>query len=319
MNRSVLFLIGIVAVLFVSGCTQTGQITNIEIDTGSDVQKECPASCDDSNECTADLCDDKSDFKCRNVPRWGQECGDIGVCQNGVCVEMTDNCSQIVASSDAMHCYWKEYFIPAAEQESVLLCDEIVGDSYHAMCYASVGLELDEPVICEGIADQASRDVCYEYYAEGKADIYIFAGDACEKISDAEMKSDCMMLEEVVIAPVGIREFEVNINYGKIYSYLTLKDRRGRITVSDGTVRITIMQSDDEGENTKILYSETYDVEEEDFEPSPEFGKDDLSFIIPTITADDMVSYPTENNGMFYLTFNADNGLSFTRQEELEF
>ncbi len=320
MSKSMLFLLGILAVLLVSGCTQTGQVSNVDVDTGPGVVKECPASCDDGNECTADLCDENSDFECRNVPRWGVECGEKGICQDGVCVEMTDNCSHIMETDDLEMCYFKEYFIPARSDDNVMICDGIADDRFMARCYAYTGIGIDDPGLCEGLAEQAYKDVCYAFYAEGKADVFIFAGDACEKIADAGMREDCMALEEIVIAPAGIKDFDAKAvsGAGKIYSYFVLRDRKGRTTTAEGEVKVKILQPDDDDEGLLTLFSKSYTVKEEDYEMySPGLGEADLSFVIPTIDADDFDYQPNANPGTFYLTFATDDGKYFGEQKQI--
>lgn len=319
MNKSVLFLLGILTVVLVSGCTQTGQVTNIDVDTGSDVVKECPASCDDGNECTADLCDGNSDFECRNIPRWGLECGENGICQDGVCVEMTDNCSHLVETEETEMCYFREYYIPARRGGGILVCDGITDNLFIGRCYAYVGLGGDDPVVCEGLDKQESRDECYAFYAKGKADIFIFAGDACKKIENVKMKADCMVLEEIVIAPVGIKDFDawaVRDGSGNIYSYFVLKDTKGRTTTAEGDVTVIILQEKDD-EGMRKLFSKKYYVTEEDYEIYGRLGEADLTFLIPTISADDFEYQPNANKGTLYMTFATKDGKYFHEQKEI--
>ncbi len=322
MNKSMFFLLGILTVLLVSGCTQTGQVVNVDVDDGSGVARECPASCDDGNECTADLCDENSDFTCRNVPRWGMECGENGICQDGVCVEMTDNCSHIMESAELEMCYLREYYVPAKTDKSVLKCDSIADDKYMARCYAYTGLDIDDPTLCEGLAEQAYMDECYAFYAKGKAALYIFAGDACDKIANAGMKADCMALEEIVIAPVGIKDFDAvtaKDGSGDIYSYFVLKDMKGRTTTAEGEVKVRILQADDDDEGFLTLFSETYTVSEDDYEMfSSGWGEnEELSIEIDTIKFEDLEGFRPGNVGTFYLTFIPDGGIPFQKQKEI--
>jgi hypothetical protein len=319
MNKSLFFLGGILAIIVVSGCAQTGQITSV--DTGPGTVKECPASCDDGNECTADLCDENSDFECRNVPRWGTECGENGFCSEGVCVERTDNCSDTLETEEREDCYFREYFIPARRNKNVLVCDGISDNVFIGRCYAYVGLGADDPVFCEGLEKEVSRDECYAFYAESKAEIFIFAEEACEKIVNPAMKAECLALEEIVTAPVGIRDFDAEVGGDKrIYAYFTLKDMKGRITTAAGTATILITREDEKEEGVIRLVSKTYDVEEDDFEMfRPGLGSEELSFVIPPINPEDFEAVVTGRSGTFFLTFAADDGKYFYKQKELDF
>jgi hypothetical protein len=321
MGKSMLFLLGIFAVLLVSGCTQTGQVTNVNVDTGPGAVKECPASCDDGNECTADLCDEHSDFECRNVPRWGVECGENGICQDGVCVEMTDNCSHITDSADKEQCYFKDYYIPARRGDNVLICDGIADDTYMARCYAYAALGGDDPVLCEGLEEQESRDECYAFYAEGKADIFIFAEESCKRIVDLSMKAECLALEELVTAAVGIRDLAAEVGSDKkIYSYFTLKDAKGRVTTAGGNASVLIINEGDEDDGVVKLFSRTYEVKEENFEMfRPGLGAEVLSFVIPPIEPREFEDVVKTRSGTFFLTFATDDGKYFSRQAELVF
>ncbi len=320
MYNAALIVTGILFVILISGCTQTGQVVNVDTGTDDVVTKECPASCDDSNECTADLCDEKSDFECRNVPRWGVECGESGVCQDGACVERTDDCSHLIGT-DAEKCYEETYFAPAAKNESTLICDEISGDEMQGKCYASVGLKTDDPTICGGIEDTGTEDGCYLFYAESKAEIFLFADEACGMIKNAAMKAECMELEEFVRAPVSVKEFDATLNVGDatVDTYFVLEDRKGRTTTAAGTLKIVILQKDDDGDVTGTLYSGTIDIKEEDFElQNLAFGKRDVSIFI-SIPAEDFKEPITENVGTIYLTFRTDDNRFFYKQKDLEF
>ncbi len=321
MNKSLFFLTAILTVIVVSGCVQTGQILNVDVGTGPGTVKECPASCDDDNECTADLCDENSDFECRNVPRWGAECGENGFCSEGACVERTDNCSDALETKEKEDCYFKEYFIPARRGKNVLVCDGISDNLFIGRCYAYVALGSEDPEFCEGLEKEVSRDECYASYAEGKAEIFVFAESACAKIVNPAMKAECLALEEVVTAPVGIRDFDAGTCGENVCSYFTLKDMKGRIATASGTVTILITQDDEKEEGVIKLVSKTHEVSEEDFRMySPGGWKaEELSFVVPQIKPSDFTDVVKGRSATFFLTFATDDGRYFYAQKEIDF
>lgn len=317
MNRPIFLALGLVLLILASGCVQTGHVVNSpDPDT---IQKQCPASCDDGNECTADLCDEKSNFECRNVPRWGAACGANGECVNGECIEKTDNCS--LEEGDGLDsCYSSLYIEPAIKSRSTAICDEISDFAYMGRCYGAVAFRTGNIEVCSELDEQKASDQCYFSYAEQKAEFFDFDEAACDGITDSVLKLQCLAFRGKVTEPVGFKYFDVWLSGNTINSYFVLKDRKGRTTVSAGTLKIFITQENDKGEETKKLYSAEITVTPEDFKETNLIGVGtEKAYILKPITADDLIEYPTENNGNFYLTFTSDSGTSLNNYHAVRF
>jgi len=327
----------VIAVLVVSGCIQTGQITGqvISIDTGDEGTnqtpvRKCPASCSDGNPCTTDFCSEQTGFKCRNIPLSGKPCGDHSLCKDGVCEENKDNCSFIydieiisgaVKEEEAESCYQSTYIDPAKAESDPEICNEIVKPSFVGKCYAAIALDMNELDVCDDADEVSARDECYFTYASSMAKLFIFADEACDRINDQEKKEECMKLEDIVTAPVGIKSFYARIRGDEIHSYIILKDIKGRTVVADGTLTVYIKQEDVHGKEDKRLYSKRVDVKRGDFKLTPlsGFGEEDIAYVIEAVKAEDFEELPTENYGTFFVTFYTADGKAFFASEDLEF
>ncbi|UCD03062.1 MAG: hypothetical protein JSV63_00285 [Candidatus Aenigmatarchaeota archaeon] len=320
MSNVLVFVLGILFVLLISGCTQTGQVVDVDPGTGDAVAKECPESCDDGNECTADLCDEKSDFECRNVPRWGVECGENGFCQDGICMEKTDNCSVLTEPKEMESCYEKEYIGPAVISRNELECDGITTPEYKSRCYASVAAATDDPSVCEGLEKVPSRDACDFQYAESKAQEYIFASDACESIENDDMRDECMEFEAFVTAPAAMFVQVRGDTQVNTYVVIVLLDRKGRSTTAEGNLTVSLIQEGEEdvGEDIELitLYSEMMEVEESDFRVDTiEFGLVDQGIFL-TILAGDLQTPAVRNDARLYVTFATKDGKYVSKRQD---
>lgn len=333
MNKAIFLVLGIVAVLIVSGCIQTGQVTVIGNGNGDSNQSpaiECPDSCSDGNSCTTDFCSEKTDFKCQNQPLSDISCGENGVCVEGTCVEIKDDCSYVYEDDkltsaekekEAERCYQRNYIGPAKAEDDTRKCNGILRPNFLSLCYATVALDANDPTICDVAEDVPIRDGCYFDYASSKANLFIFAGEACINIIDQKIRKGCMDFEDYVTEPIGIKSFYVAIVGDRIVSYITLKDRKDRTAVAEGNLTVYIKQETILGEEDKRLYFETFEVKEGDFKLTSlsGFGEEDIAYVIGPIMADDLVEYPTENYGTFYVTFYTTDGKSFFASKELRF
>jgi hypothetical protein len=316
----------LVALIVISGCLSlgsdlTGKVTSIDIDTGEGTNetmgRKCPATCSDGNPCTTDFCSEQTDFKCRNIPLTGKECGENSVCNQGVCEEMVDNCSFIyggkiltsAAEEDLAECYEDTFNKPAVKAVDTDICDIIVMPEYLGRCYAAVAVDIETMEVCTEPEDVVSREK------------YIFMGEACDEISDSDRKRECMDLEDRVYEAAGVKEFYAAIVSDKIHSYIILRDMKGRTTVADGSLTVYIKQTDVKGEEEKRLFSTTLDVKKEDFKLTAlkGFGEEDIAFVIGPIFASDFEELPSENYGTFYVTFFTSEGRAFYASEELRF
>jgi hypothetical protein len=95
-------MIGIILMLILSGCKQEVEPEVQEAVEEPVAKMECPASCDDKNNCTKDSCGTETGFKCTNV-------GIVPCCGNGVCEEGENSCVDCPACNDYDKCT-KDYF-----------------------------------------------------------------------------------------------------------------------------------------------------------------------------------------------------------------
>ena len=322
-------LIALAAVLVVSGCVQTSEITGRVVDTGDEPVKQCPASCSDGNLCTTDFCSEETGFKCRYIPVSDKPCGEEMFCDNGVCQSPEDDCSYMFGRgtltareiAEEAECYQTTYNDLAVDAGDPMLCSGIVKPDYLAKCYAAVALDANEIDLCDFSEDANVKDECYMAYASSMAESFIYEEEACNRIRDWDKKKACTGLEDAVTAPVGLKSSYVGIVGDEIHSYIVLKDIRGRTTVGDGTLTVYIKQEDAKGEEDKRLYFEKYDVKKQDFRMTSlsGFGSRDIAYVIPVVHAVDMLELPSENFGTFYITFLTSDGKSFFVSEELDF
>jgi hypothetical protein len=322
--------LSIISVLVVSGCLQSSGITGKVIDTGDNVTaNECPESCSDGNLCTTDFCSEETGFSCRYLPVSDKPCGEDMFCEDGVCQSPEDECSYMFGRglltarevAEEADCYRTTYNVPAVESGDPIICNDIVKPVFLAKCYAAVALDANELDMCDFAMDASVSDDCYIAYASSMSESFIFEGEACNRIRDYDKKSECNGLEDAVTAPVGIKDFHAVIVGSEIHSYIVLKDIRGRTTVGDGTLTVYIKQEDAKGEEDKRLYFKKIDVKKQDFRQTAlsGFGSKDIAYVIPVVSADDMLEYPSENFGTFYITFLTSDGKSFFQSKELEF
>lgn len=322
-------LIALTAILVVSGCVQTSDMTGRVIDNGETPLEQCPDSCSDGNLCTTDFCSEETGFNCRYLPMSDKPCGEDMYCQNGVCQRPEDDCSYMFGNGELtsreiieeIECYQETYNDPAIESGDPLVCNAIVKPGFLGKCYAAVALDANEIDICDFSPDATVSDECYLAYASSMAESFIYEEEACNRIRDWDKKVACTGLEDTVSAPVGVKSFYVGIVGDEIHSYMVLKDIRGRTTVGDGTLTVYIKQEDAKGEEDKRLYFEKYDIRKQDFRMTSlsGFGSRDIAFVIPVVHAEDMMELPSENFGTFYVTFLTSGGKSFFMSEELSF
>jgi len=310
MGKSLVFVLGIMFILLVSGCTQTGNV----VDTGSPIgildQNTCPDSCDDGDPCTADFCDVKTDFECMSVPGSGMKCGEDGICNRGICDEITDNCTAAFTDYDDLYsCYSKYYMRFAVRDIAPAWCYEIKNSEFRKMCYVNLAEEVGDANLCSDAPTQEEIDACYLNFADADAKKFDFNPDVCAMISDDGMKDECMDFEAYVNEVVKIDEFYIDQFDGKIVSYMIVTDRGGRSSSVGGTVEVLIQQYEVGEKNRNVeLYKKSFDISKDDFEMGPvnPWGKSDIRFVFPELTFSDFDTNPSEKTARVVISFFTD-------------
>jgi len=163
--------------------------------------EECLESCDDNNECTADICSASTNFTCTHETI-------IPCCGNEICEE-NENCS---LDCEKTNITLTEQPLPSqVEQKTtepnikkkvgviknkvlkdpthVQSCDKLEKQSYKDYCFSEVAKSLDNYKICSSIADSYKKDECYIDYMINNDDYSL-----CDEIKDEQLKESCNLL-----------------------------------------------------------------------------------------------------------------------------
>lgn len=332
MKGSNLFILGILAVLVISGCTQTGQLVNIDNQTiiPSQTIPKCPASCDDNDPCTRDYCDKNTNFQCRHTATSDVPCGEGMACVFGVCERVRDKCSitydnedltKAEAEWEVIQCYQESYLGPARLTGNLSICSDILEEDFMAKCVTQVAIGQDDIEVCETLLTLVQKDQCFFDFANFEAERYEIPDHICVKIADGIMKTKCESLKDVVTAPVGFKEFYVGFSGTNISSYIILKDIKGRTTTGSGNLTIYLVEETKKGEKI-ALYRKTLEIFDHDFKLTglSTFGNEDIAYVIRPIDAlRDLQKKIEENKGIYYVTLYTTDGKGFFDSEDLDF
>ncbi|MBR9691443.1 hypothetical protein GOV06_01530 [Candidatus Woesearchaeota archaeon] len=97
----IIILIGIILMLMLSGCGKVEEVPEAA-EEPEVIKLECPASCDDGNECTKDFCSEDTGYKCVNEDL-------VPCCGNGKCEKGEKDCVDCPACNDYDKCT-EDYF-----------------------------------------------------------------------------------------------------------------------------------------------------------------------------------------------------------------
>ena len=162
----------------------------------SEVIDQCPASCDDSNVCTEDYCNEN--YKCAHdvlVPCCGNN-----KCETG---ETSDSCSaDCAAPVDVIPDGDQEYNLAEINQiaqdmafknpsSAKEFCDGLAKEIHRDSCYTEVAKTSKNSNYCEYVVSDSRRDNCYTDFA--------LNGDysVCEKIMNKWLKDSCLALAQI--------------------------------------------------------------------------------------------------------------------------
>ena len=166
-----------------------------------EVEMQCPARCDDYDDCTRDICDETTGYRCAQypiTPCCGNDVCEIGedyaICSLDCAVPLEDeeeeeeeevkelSVRDIISTS-------KDY---AAEDpaKAVGFCNGLGKEHHRDSCYNAVAEETDASDYCSKILSETSRDNCYTNFA--------LAGDysVCEKLINKYLKASCISLSQ---------------------------------------------------------------------------------------------------------------------------
>ncbi|MBU0628591.1 MAG: hypothetical protein KKC75_05345 [Nanoarchaeota archaeon] len=192
--------------------------------TPSTPSKKCPFSCDDSNACTTDYCNDGTSYLCRHDMIYP-------CCGNGIC-EDNENYERCLADCEAPKGQEETMFegktiwekidiikdIAKRDKASALrYCREIEQITYKYDCLTNVGGVTGDESICSEIDDDIEKDDCYKDVAkeskrsevcanivkESKSDQcymdFATKGDysVCDKVVNKYLKQSCDSLKQL--------------------------------------------------------------------------------------------------------------------------
>ena len=139
------------------------------------IAEECPASCDDGNECTEDSCGENTGFECVN--KVIKPCCGNSNCEKGETeVNCEDDCKEEVTEEVQIEDFegltiWEK--IEEIKKLSVVdlekaedFCNGITQESYKDQCFANIAEGTLDVEYCELVEEDRTVDNCYSNVAE---------------------------------------------------------------------------------------------------------------------------------------------------------
>ena len=160
------------------------------------VEDKCPATCDDYNACTQDICNAATGYKCSYLPI--TPCCGNDICESGESsANCPADCAEEAAEEPTTATITLKDVIEKAKQDAQIdpslaaaHCGELAKKNYQDSCYNTIAEESSNSIYCERIASETSRDNCYTNFA--------LAGDysVCDKLTNKYLKASCIALSE---------------------------------------------------------------------------------------------------------------------------
>ncbi len=185
------------------------QETVVEPEPGPEPEKRCPASCDDNDPCTEDICNAETDYECEHNPI-------VPCCGNNICEkeESYETCSidcpfegpdvpeptpdppEPTEKPGDYYVTGSEYslgeVIEIAQQKSspdpknaVRFCNDFTGN-YKDICLTTVAKQTNNYRYCEDIVFDAERDNCYTHFIVENEDYTL-----CSKVVNKHIRTAC--------------------------------------------------------------------------------------------------------------------------------
>jgi len=177
-----------------------GLLATAQFDFPAEIFKKCPASCDDGNECTEDVCEERTGFECHYIqlpncpaplPEPEPEPEELpplpAIDETIPEEEIVDipppplrekNTIEIIEDLKELMQNDPE----AAKKE----CETLSHSEDVDYCYETLAAEAQDSNYCDIIQDADMRDRCYSNYALNTLDFSV-----CERISDEDFKESC--------------------------------------------------------------------------------------------------------------------------------
>ncbi len=247
--------------------------------------KKCPESCDDGNLCTRDYCETTS-LECKHEVLNGTTCGTgmtcyVGFCTKDKCINLynSEKMSKDEIEKEVGACYTSKYVSMAVQKNNTDVCDEIMDPYYLSNCYLGVAFIRNNYFICgtmreisyeaKGYYDQVTnKDVCYSNYVTYSVNNnLIFDEDACNRITNSQMKESCLQLKNYIFPPTGIKTLYASKQGNVLAAYFILQNEKGSTSTADGTATISIIEKTGYGiyETQTTSCTKTFTVKKQDY------------------------------------------------------
>jgi len=157
------------------------------------IEANCPLTCDDFDQCTADLCNAATNYQCVNQdikPCCGNRQCDVGESYDN-CPSDCDFVQQTATTVSTVRDVIDEVTNLAGNPgEAQLYCDGIEKASYKDSCFTTLAKETNTNSFCDPIVSESKRDNCYTNFA--------LSGDytVCDNIGNKYLKQSCVALSQ---------------------------------------------------------------------------------------------------------------------------
>lgn len=165
-----------------------------DTETETGIERQCPDSCNDFNECTDDYCSEQTNYECINEKI-------TPCCGNGIC-EPDEQCAKDCIGGnedtaktddfDALTIWEKVDAIKGIAEDNPIQakagCDDIGVASHRNQCYYNIAEITGVIDYCDLITDQKIKDRCYTKVAEISGNNKI-----CDSLSTESRRDNCYM------------------------------------------------------------------------------------------------------------------------------
>ena len=162
------------------------------------IELECPASCDDFDDCTEDYCSAETGYVCVHDPIY--PCCGNGICESG---EDYTNCPadckavEVVVPEEEPGVTLGEVkstvkdLAAANPSQAVSYCNGLQKESYRDACFNGIAEVTQQSSYCESIVSETKKDNCYTNFAL-KGDYTV-----CDKIVNKYLRESCISLSQI--------------------------------------------------------------------------------------------------------------------------